>query len=173
MSTNIKLTQYLKSLSEENKIQEIKKLVTLFPLVKEYYQSKLSNEGEVELLKKYTLIIKKEFNTGNNPGRARISIAKKAVSDFIKVSRSESNVAEIMIQYVENGVRFTNAFGDIDESFYYSMESMFDKALDYIVKNNLKDSFKERCAKIVSDTDGIGWGFPDELEELFLTHMSE
>ena len=42
-----------------------------------------------------------------------------------------------MIQYVENGVKFTNAFGDIDEPFYYSMESMFEKALEYIVENNL------------------------------------
>lgn len=173
MSISIKLTQHLKSLSEEEKIQEIKKLVVLFPVVKEYYQSKLSNEGEIELLNKYTSIIKKEFNTGNTPGRARISVAKKAVSDFIKISKSELSVAEIMIQYVESGVKFTNAFGDIDEAFYYSMESMFDKALNYIVENNLKDSFRERCKKIVSDTDGIGWGFPDELEELFLTYMNE
>jgi hypothetical protein len=173
MSINSKLTQYVESLSPKDRIKEIRKLSQLFPDVAEYYQAKLSNEGETELMNKYTSIIEKEFRSDNVPGRARISVAKKAVSDFIKISTRSFNKAEIMMRYVESGVRFTNAYGDIDEPFYNSMETMFEKALKYISENKTREVFRERCAKIVSDTDGIGWGFYDGLSELFSRYMQQ
>lgn len=173
MPTNSKLTQYIESLSLKDRAKEIKKLYQLFPEIVEYYQAKLSNEGETELMNKYTLIIEREFRTYNIPGRARINIAKKAVSDFIKISTHSFNIAEIMIRYVEAGVKFTNEYGDIDESFYNSMEIMFEKAFKYILENKMQDVFRERCVKIVSDTDDIGWGFHDNLSELFSRYMQQ
>ena len=58
-----------------------------------------------------------------------MSVAKKAISDFKKLSDSPLNNADIMLHYVENGVQFTDAYGDIDERFYTSMENMFDDAV--------------------------------------------
>jgi hypothetical protein len=72
-----------------------------------------------------------------------------------------------MLFYVEQGVKFTNAYGDINEAFYNSMENMFDKAVELICKEDLKDSFDERCQKIVGDTCDIGWGFYDTLSEIY------
>lgn len=68
-----------------------------------------------------------------------------------------------MLYYVEQGVDFTNEYGDIDEPFYNSMESMFDQALKLILETDLQDTFFSRCRAIVKKTSHIGWGFHDNL----------
>jgi Family of unknown function (DUF6155) len=72
-----------------------------------------------------------------------------------------------MLFYVEQGVKFTNAYGDIDESFYNSMESMYEKAVEWIIKYEIQDVFKERCMRIVKDTSSVGWGFYDALSDIY------
>jgi hypothetical protein len=47
------------------------------------------------------------------------------------------------------------------------MEFMFESALKFIQKHNLGKNFHTRCKKIVDDTDGIGWGFHDQLGYLY------
>jgi hypothetical protein len=64
-----------------------------------------------------------------------------------------------MLFYVEQGVAFTNAYGDIDAPFYSSMESMYERALKLIKKESLQDQLLDRCQNIVNETHGIGWGF--------------
>jgi hypothetical protein len=61
----------------------------------------------------------------------RGSVARKAVSDYKKVSASKFGLADVMLYYVEMGVQFTNAYGDIDEAFYNSMESMYESRKIY------------------------------------------
>lgn len=99
--------------------------------------------------------------------RLPISFARKAVTDFKKVSRSRVELADLMLHYVEMGVRFTNEYGDIDEPFYNSMESMYDNVLKLIVEEKMRDQFQYRCNKIVIDTSGIGWGFHDALGNMY------
>lgn len=41
-----------------------------------------------------------------------------------------------MITFLESGIRGETGFGDIDEPFYNSMESMFEPALKFIVKED-------------------------------------
>lgn len=75
-----------------------------------------------------------------------------------------------MIFYVEMGVMFTNQYGDIHERFYLSMESMFETVIKKLHESNDKSlfmQFKDRLSAIVNDTDGIGWGFHDNLAGIF------
>lgn len=71
-----------------------------------------------------------------------------------------------MLFYVETGVEFTNDFGDIDEGFYSSLETTYVSALTLMRKENFLDKFAHRAGKIVSDTNGIGWGFHDYLADV-------
>lgn len=64
-------------------------------------------------------------------------------------------------------MRFTDAYGDIDEPFYISMETMYEKAVNEIIKHGQKDAFQKRCRKIVLDTSDMGWGFYDTLSEIY------
>lgn len=72
-----------------------------------------------------------------------------------------------MLFYVDRGVKFTLAYGDIDEAFYASMEGMYEKALSAMTELDSKHIFEQRSQKIVTDTSDIGWGFHDTLSEIF------
>lgn len=97
----------------------------------------------------------------------KLKDARQAISEFKKFSPSNHLLAELMLFYVECGVQFTNDFGDIDENFYLSMERMFDQTLSLMKKEEILDQFSDRAAKILTDTDGMGWGFFYTLSDIY------
>ncbi|MBC7972891.1 MAG: hypothetical protein H7Z11_22675 [Verrucomicrobia bacterium] len=161
------LKQYLKDCPKEELANDIVELCKRFQPVKDYYQVKLSPEDETHIIAKYKQIIEKEFFPARGYGKAQLSVAKKAISECKKVCKNPVNMADMMLFYVEQGVKFTNAYGDISEPFYNSMESMYGSALKWIVNYDIQALFQPRCQKIVKDTSGIGWGFHDTLLELY------
>lgn len=161
------LKQYLKTRSQAELIEDISELFKRIPAVKDYYQVKLNPLAESQVVEKYKKVIEDEFFPARGFGKARLSVARKAVNDYKKVAASPASIADIMVFYVEQGVKFTNEYGDIDEPFYNSMESMYAKALEWMNKYELKDMFYLRCRQIVSDTSRIGWGFHDALGYLY------
>ncbi|HUU41746.1 MAG TPA: DUF6155 family protein [Desulfatiglandales bacterium] len=163
--TNLK--RYLKHRSEEELINEISELFAKFENVKDYYSAKLSPGNRDQILQKYKAIIEREFFPARGFGKARLSTARKAISDYKKVATSKEDLADIMLFYVEMGAEFTTTYGDINEAFYCSMESMYEQAIRYICEQGLQEQFIDRCAKIVEDTSGVGWGFYDTLDELY------
>jgi hypothetical protein len=163
------LKQYLRNYPQEELITDIAELFKRFPSVKEYYQIKLHPQAEKEILAKYKRTIEDEFFPARGYGKARLSIAKKAISDYKKVCNNEVDTIDIMLFYVEQGVKYTLAYGDIDEAFYFSMEGMYEKALNAIIKLNSRNIFEQRSRKIVRNTSEIGWGFHDNLSDMCKT----
>jgi len=92
---------------------------------------------------------------------------KQSITDFKKLGPSVESLADLMLFYVETGVKFTGDFGDMDEAFYNSMESTYANALKIIYKERLMDVFKKRSIQILNDTQDMGWGFHDSLSEIF------
>ncbi len=75
-----------------------------------------------------------------------------------------------MLYYVEMGVEFTDEYGDISESFYNSIESMYQSVVNYINKHKNPETFsilRNRLKAVVDDTSEIGWGFHDELGSIY------
>lgn len=72
-----------------------------------------------------------------------------------------------MIYYVECGTEFTCAFGDIDETFYCSLESMFDDVLKLMNDNGYSREFNNRLDEIVRASSGIGWGYYDAIKDMW------
>ncbi|MGD9162862.1 MAG: DUF6155 family protein [Desulfobacteraceae bacterium] len=166
------LKKKLKSKTQKELIDDISTLYKSFDVVREYYQVRLFSNDE-SVLQKYKAIIEHEFfpvSESKDPP-ARLSVARKAITDYKKLTSSKANIADIMVFYVETGVRFTNEYGDINEAFYISMENMYEKALTFIANNGLTDIFNERLLTIVNDTDGIGWGFHDQLADLYFSYI--
>ena len=162
------LRKYLSAKENKELADEIVELVKVFPDVKGYYASKLNPSSEGEILEKYKKIIRNEFYPDKGFPKWRYSVAKKAISDFMKISNNPKNIADLMLVYVEAGVDCTMAYGDIDEKFYYRMETMFDRAAAYISKNNLKEEFQKRCKDIMEEPSGkVGWGFSESLSETY------
>src|SRR5437868_3125372 len=167
------LRQYLGTSSREQLIAEIGEMFSKIDAVKDYYQSELNLGYSAEVSEKYKSVIKHEFFPARGFGRARLSVARKAVSDYKKVTASKFGAADMMLYYVEVGVQFTNTYGDIDEAFYNSMESMYERAVEYIVRHGMRGQFEERCRRIVTDTADIGWGFHDGLSYIYEEHFKE
>jgi hypothetical protein len=77
----------------------------------------------------------------------------------------------LILSAVENGVDFTDQYGDIDEKFYNSIINLYDMFLVYSTMNGIQNDFQDRCYEIMKKTAGIGWGFHDELAEMYETYF--
>ena len=102
-----------------------------------------------------------------------LATARKAISDFKKASGDITGLLELMVFYVEQGNDFTLEYGDMDEQFYSSLESMFDGVIKLLLKSDQKlvDLFLPRLQTIVKKANGMGWGYYDyiagSLDEAF------
>lgn len=76
-----------------------------------------------------------------------MSVAKKAIRDFKKISGKPLYIIDIMLHYVDQGVNFTEQYGDIGEPFYNSMEKMFEEAIKLAEKTIYCLSFRKHVKK--------------------------
>jgi hypothetical protein len=133
--------------------------------VKEYLDF-YANPNEDALFEKYKDKVYEAFY----PKRGyalKLSEGKKAISEFKKLKPSPMLLADLMFCYVETGILFTNEFGDIDDSFYSSLESVYGQSLSLMDKENLLDEFEVRANKMLEDVSHIGWGFYDALSYIY------
>lgn len=151
----------------------------LLALVKDLYDSAAANrdfiqarckteEGGGEVLEKYRSKIVEQFFPKRGEAKLKLGEARKAIRDYKKATGNIPGTAELLMSYVENGARFTSDYGDIDERFYSSVESVLDE-LDALLRGEVRDrypQFHERLAKVEQMTDGIGWGFHDFIADV-------
>lgn len=167
------LRKYLKQKSDKELMDEIVELFKTNKQVQEIYSIKVNPANEELLLKEYKEKIVKHFF----PNRGMIGLdynyLKYLISDFEKVALSNKNVVELLLCYAENGVDFTNTYGDIDAKFYNNIVGIFERALHLIVKCDLEESYYLNCKSIMDDSVGIGWGFGDWMVELFYDYLGD
>ena len=162
----LEVKKELKKLDQPKLIELIGDLYKKNSSVKEFFDFYIQPNEEA-LFKKYHTKVLEAFY----PKRGyqfRLKDGKQAISDFKKLDPSPALVADLQLFYVETGIRYTNDFGDIEESFYTSLENTYHAALTLMKKEKLLPKFADRAAKAVHDTSGIGWGFHDTLGEYFL-----
>jgi hypothetical protein len=167
------LRKHLQGLTQEQLVNHLLHLGESFKDVQAYLQNVVRPADDETVRARYRQIIENEFFPARGYGKARLSVARKAVTDYRKVAASAEGPADLMLAYVELGVRFTRAYGDIDEAFYQSMSSMYASALQWMVKHGLEDAFRPRAEAIVSATAGIGYGFHDIIEDIFFQWLDE
>jgi len=131
------------------------------------------NPQEEEIFEKYRDKVFEAFYPSRGY-KLKLKEGKQAIADFKKLGPSQDLLADLMLFYVETGVKFTNEYGDIGESFYSSIESTYQAALKLMQKEKLLEKFADRAGKVVSDTSNIGWGFHDYLgdvhSEFYVNH---
>ena len=158
-----------------DKSEVISLILEMYDIKKEIkeYLDYITNPNEKEQFEKAKQIIENEYFPIKGLPKERLSIAKKAISDFSKLKPSPELEAELMIFLVECGCQFTHAYGDINEPFYISMEKNFERALKFIEKHGLLEKFRpnaERCLEWSSD---CGWGFADGIADTFYEYYQE
>jgi hypothetical protein len=150
----------------------------LVALIKDLYDASAGNrnfiqarcqaeDGGGEILEAYRSKIVLQFFPKRGFGKLKLAEARKALREYKKATGNIPGTAELLMTYVENGVLFTNEYGDIDERFYSSVESVL-KELTALLRGAARDlypQFSERLAKVEQDTNGIGWGFHDFIAD--------
>ena len=160
--------RYLNGKTPSELKAELVFLFKTFKNVKEYYSSRLQPAAEGKILEYYKNAIQKEFEIRSS-GRVslRFSVMRKAIAEFQKISQNPQNVAELMMTVVEEGIGFSLSLGGISEGFCNSLGLMFRKVVDYMHANNLENALQERCQEAVEASQDIGWGFGDEIAEIY------
>jgi hypothetical protein len=146
-------------------IKLVKELYLLNRANKDYFHTKFQLIDPMEYYKDMIESnICPELNRPTRLGEAKKAITqyKKAVGDFL-------GELELMVFYVECGTSEIVQFGDMYEAFYDSLESMFGKITTKLQKSDIKIQklFMPRLKKIISDSQGTGWGYCDALADMF------
>lgn len=165
--------KYLRSLSKDEMEKELLNLIKIFKEVKEYYSIKLNGDNSDEILTNYKDKILNEFFPKRGHGKFNFTNIRKTISNFKKISSNPRQIADLVLYSVEQGVKFTNTYGSINERFYISLEKLFDEATKFIKANKIAEDFVKRCKKIVSDSASIGWGFSDAVEDIISENLSD
>ena len=99
----------------------------------------------------------------------QVAKAKKVVADFCQAVADPAAHAELMLFFLEQGNAFTLEYGDIDAGFYSALVAMARRAVEAIVSLpvDLQEPFRERLAEVVRSSSGIGWGYHDDLKEIY------
>lgn len=160
-----------KTLQEADKKELIDIIQNLYRLSEENKRYLLAGSIELKaepgVLEAYREIIKNEFFPEKGHGTLRYSVAEKAIDNYWKASKDLEGKLELMLFYVENGVNFTNEYGDINEEFYDKIVDMLEKLCIFLKKSEgkiLYPRFKKRLFEIRKKSEGIGWGFEDDVE---------
>jgi TusA-related sulfurtransferase len=165
------LKKQLKTCKTNELISIIMDCYKLSEDVKKYIQFMLEPESAAQqLFEEAKTKIIQEFYPNRGEPKLRLAQAKKAITEFNKLCNDHVKTIELMIYYVELGVEFTNDYGDINGPFYYSMESMYQNVLKKIRAERgigLYNLYRGRLKAIVSNTENIGWGFHDQLTEMY------
>jgi hypothetical protein len=135
----------------------------------------IDREEAAGVMEEYREIIKNEFFPKKGYGELLYSVAEKAISDYSEASGDFAGKMELMLTYVENGVKYTKEYGDIDEEFYdkiYEMLEQFRALLKTPEGKPLYTGFRERLLGIRANTKGIAWGFGDAVK-ILITNIEE
>lgn len=162
-------------LNEKGKSELLTLIADLYSLQKankDFVHSRYSIGGKT--LEPYRSIISESlYPEGRMP--LNLSTGKKAISVYYKATKDKDGRLELMVHYLEVGNLFTVNFGDIGESFYNSLESMFARILEELKKQPAKVQAKyfSRLTDVVKSAENIGWGYYDCICDMLYEFEAE
>jgi len=165
-----KFKEYLSTQDDDFLRDELLTLYKTFEVVSQFYAPRIEPLSADKVVEKYKKVLEEQFCPKSPKWdfpELNYSVARKAISDFKKVNSDPKAIIDLQLTYVEYGVECTLEYGDIDERFYNSMESMFRKTLKDMEEHGLLDLFEKRCLAIQHKTHDLGWGFGDAITELY------
>lgn len=166
----IEVKRELNALSQPELIELVKNLFDQSHENKLFLASRFSSQplGE-DAIAPYRKRIVDQFFPTRGFGKLGLAEARKAIREYKKATSDLLGTAELMMVYVEQGTEFTNTYGDIDEVFYNSMESVLAELVKLLSSPQgrvLYPVFSERLSELEHDAGDIGWGYGDEVSRM-------
>jgi hypothetical protein len=130
-------------------------------------------QGREGIIEEYREKIVRQFEPKRGFPRLDLRAARKAISDYKKATNDPLGTIELMLSYLESGLTVTEEYGDIDEPYYNSLESVLEslvKMLKGAMNAELYFTHEDRLRRLRSRTHDLGWGigdyFDDEISDL-------
>ena len=102
----------------------------------------------------------------------RLSVGRAVLREYKRARPDDLHgLTDLMLTYVETGTRFTNEFGDIDNTFYNSLVSVLRDLTDLLAEPTARSAYHHlqyRIATLVGETGHIGWGYGGDVADLVL-----
>jgi len=169
----IKVSDLKKQLKQYNQKELVEVIVEMFKNnkdVQNFLSSKFLGDEAIEaLFAQARKKVENEFFPDRGHGKLRLAEAKKEINAFKKATNDQKRTVDLMLFYVEQGVEFTNSFGDISEGFYTSIIKMFDQVAEECDRDEeLYKAFSARLYNVVTEAPE-GWGFQEALWDSYYT----
>lgn len=170
--------KYLNELSEEELREEFLKLYKKFPILKEYYQQELSQDGG-GLVGDYKKKLRQHyFPSGRAVKRPRAAKTRELLSRFRKLSPFPFDVADLLLYQAEVMVEFSASKGSgnrgfISGGFNQTLVSRYKDALQLIVAEGLQPDFMPRLQQLLQNARFMRWGTYDVLLALYIEHINK
>ncbi len=123
--------------------------------------------GDGTAVERYRRTIVEQFFPPRGFGKLKLAEARKAIRDYRRATGHLAGTIDLMLTYVESGTQFTREFGDINEAYYNSLESVLHEMTQLLRKEDpsLYPEFRERIQRLGDHADHIGWGYGDYLRD--------
>jgi hypothetical protein len=154
------LKKYLAELPKNELQEQLMDLYLRFPVVKEYYdfafnpkEDKLIQQAKAKTSNEY-------FPLKRKRPKARRSTAQKFIKHFRKLGVQPYLIADLMLFNIEIAQTFERE-KNVPDAFYKSMLNSFEEAVQFISLNGLVPDFKERLARVYTNTQERNWVFSE------------
>ena len=171
-STSVKWPQVKSALASLDKPEPVTLLKDLFDHSIEsraFLSARFLPEGVPDaILDKYRKRVVEQFLPKRGFGKLDLRAARRTIRDYRKATSDLAGTVDLMLTYVESGTEFTDQFGDINESFYNSLESVLDEMVSLLRTPEgaaLYPRFQDRVNRLARMASGIGWGYGDHVTE--------
>lgn len=146
----------------------VKDLYDTCPENRDFLQARFQAESNAgTALEKYRHKIVEQFFPSRGFGKLKLAEARKAIRDYRKATGNLTGTIDLMLTYVENGTKFTHEFGDINDAFYNSLESVLNEMAELLLGEGAKlyPQFRDGIQRLTTHAGHIGWGYGDTLRD--------
>ena len=151
------LKKYLKELSKEQLEDQIIELYDKFSNVKIFYdfafnpnEDKLVGEAKVKIANEY-------FPIKGKRAKMRRSVAQKYIKHFLTLGVDVTMVADLMLFTIETAQRFSSKRLIKHESFFKSIFTAYQQAVNFMIENGILNEFLDRVEEIKEETNRQNW----------------
>lgn len=162
------IRRHLDAQSKTSLLALVKDLYDASPSTRDFLHARVQAEaGDGTAVEWYRRTIIEQFFPSRGFGKLKLAEARKAIRDYRRATGNLVGTIDLMLTYVENGTQFTREFGDINEAYYNSLESVLHE-MTQLLRNDdpaLYPQFRQRIQRLNTHADHIGWGYGDYLRD--------
>ncbi|HEX8563335.1 MAG TPA: DUF6155 family protein [Flavobacterium sp.] len=151
------LKKYLSGLDKEQVEDQLLELYDKFKEVKVYYDFVFSPREEKLVQEAKSRIVNEYFPIKSKRAKLRRSVAQKYIKHFIVLGVDPPAVADVMLFAIETAMRYSARREMKYNSFYKSILTAFDQALNFSISNGIYREFDSRLEEIAAEAKKQRW----------------